>query len=234
MVDFHSHVLPGIDDGSKDIEESIKILRKMQKQGIDTVVATPHFYPTSESPESFLEKRKKALESLLSETKGSGPRIIPGAEVYYFNGISRMKGLERLRIQGTDILLLEMPFSEWDTSMISDVYEISQLTPLRVMLAHIDRYFKFQKSSVWDDFSSSGVLFQVNADSLLEFFPRHRILKLFKEERINALGSDCHNLTTRPPKLDEAVEMVRKKLGNDFWSVFDRYTHDLLSEEVDG
>ena len=64
MIDFHTHILPGMDDGSKDVRESVSMLRLEGKRGIDTVCLTPHFYAEQNSPEQFLERRKRAWQKL--------------------------------------------------------------------------------------------------------------------------------------------------------------------------
>ena len=64
MTDFHSHILPGVDDGSKSIEETLKMLELLSDQGVRRVVATPHFYPNHHSVEEFLEKRNSAYEEI--------------------------------------------------------------------------------------------------------------------------------------------------------------------------
>ena len=69
IVDFHSHVLPGIDDGSRSVEESLVMLKRMQDQGIAAVVATPHFYASHHFPEEFLERRERAKLKILQAAK---------------------------------------------------------------------------------------------------------------------------------------------------------------------
>ena len=68
MIDWHSHILPGIDDGSRDVSESLALIEKLSEQGVDTVVATPHFYADDNSVDAFLEKRNKAYEAMLNGT----------------------------------------------------------------------------------------------------------------------------------------------------------------------
>ena len=75
MIDLHSHILPEMDDGSKDAEMSHKMLDEMAAQGVKTVAATPHFYATRDLPEAFLERRAKAVERL-GELRPDAPRVI--------------------------------------------------------------------------------------------------------------------------------------------------------------
>ena len=111
VIDFHTHVLPAVDDGSKSVEQSIEMLASLAEQSANTVVATPHFYANDESVEDFLEKRNRAYEILKSHGRFE-QNIILGAEVRYYDGISHLQDLKKLRIEGTKLLLIEMPFDK--------------------------------------------------------------------------------------------------------------------------
>ncbi|MBR5306150.1 MAG: capsular polysaccharide biosynthesis protein, partial [Oscillospiraceae bacterium] len=80
VVDFHTHILPAIDDGSSSVEESIALLKEEKEQGIDVVVVTPHFYPQNDRPERFLQRRKAAFEQLMEKISPDDklPQIILG------------------------------------------------------------------------------------------------------------------------------------------------------------
>ncbi|MBR1723547.1 MAG: histidinol-phosphatase, partial [Ruminococcus sp.] len=111
-IDFHSHILPGIDDGSKNIEESVALLDIMAADGVDIVVATPHFYCTHRSIHSFLERRNNAYKKLKPYLKPEHPRILLGGEVLYDDILIGKDDLSRLTIQGTNFMLLEMPYTK--------------------------------------------------------------------------------------------------------------------------
>ena len=146
VIDFHSHVLPRIDDGSHSSEESLGMLQISASQGIDVMAATSHFYATEDRISSFLNRRRWSEERLKERmnqelTKEERiPRLIMGAEVAFFTGISRAERLEELTYEGTDLLLLEMPFTKWNKSEIEEVRYISERRKLRVMLAHLERF----------------------------------------------------------------------------------------------
>ena len=99
IVDFHSHILPGIDDGSACVEDSIAMLRMEMEQGINHVVATPHFYAGHDRPEDFLARRDRAEEKLRKAMEGHPglPQLTVGAEVYYFRGMSSLDSLRKLQ-----------------------------------------------------------------------------------------------------------------------------------------
>lgn len=216
MIDFHSHILPQMDDGSASVQMSHAMLQMQHQQGISGVIATPHFYATQDDPESFLKRRQAAVEAL-------GQTEIPlicGAEVAYFEGMGRSDALSKLCIGQTDLLLLEMPFAPWDARVIGEVAELSAASGVVPVIAHIDRY-RLQLRKWGDELLSRGVLFQCNATAFLQMGSRGWALKQLAMDRIRFIGSDCHNLTTRKPNLAEAAEVIRKKLGE----------HPILEEE---
>ena len=230
MIDFHSHILPGIDDGSSDVEESLSMLDALDCQNVDTVVATSHFYATRRSPAEFRRRRSQAFDRLRASLPSGAPKILLGAEVLYFPGVSRMEELPDLCIEGTDILLLEMPFTAWTEYMIREVKDLAYSGRYTVMMAHIERYYDKQPISVWNDFLDLGILMQSNADFFLAFRTRRKALKLLKEGRIHLLGTDCHNMTTRRPRMDEAAETIRKRLGERTLHDIDSLGRQLLQE----
>ena len=146
MIDFHSHVLPGIDDGSDCVEESLEMLHTAKNQGVSTMLATPHFYAQDVSVDHFLEKRKKAYDTLKRCMDNSDcPDIRLGAEVCYFRGIGRAREIEKLCIEGTRVIMVELPFRQWDEEVLRDVEELMEKQNVSVMLAHIERFYAYQK-----------------------------------------------------------------------------------------
>lgn len=214
MVDFHSHVLPGIDDGSQSVEESVQLLKTSARQRVTYIAATPHFYATRTTPEQFLLRREAAAEQLRAVWQPRFPHMALGAEVYYFEGVSRMEQLDLLKLEDTDLLLLEMPFSTWTGRMVSEILEIQKRADTTVVLAHIERYLSFQKSDVWHMLRDNGVLMQCNASFFLNWKTKRKALRMLRRGEIDFLGSDCHNMDTRPPRLREAVEVIDKSLGS--------------------
>ena len=211
MIDIHTHILPRIDDGSKSLEMSMEMLRQERQQGVSVVVLTPHLYASENSPEVFLERRNRAYESVLDVWTPELPELHLGAEVQYFDGICQMDGLNRLCMDGGKTLLLEMPFHPWSRQMIADVRELSSRSNLQIILAHIERYFRFAPDEVWADFRDHGILMQSNTSFFLDWKTRRKAMKMYQNGEIQFLASDCHNLTTRPPNLGEIKKFIENK-----------------------
>lgn len=215
MVDFHCHCLPGIDDGSRSIEESIKILEMLSGQGINSVVATPHFIANNETVDVFLERRQKSYESLSEKLPDNLPCIRLGAEVEFYEGISNLTGLNKLCIEGTDIILLEMPNVKWTQGVINELYRLVSLGNIQIMLAHVERCLFLQDWEVVDYLLRNDVIMQSNASNFIHFLTKRKACKYLKDNIIHVLGSDSHNITSRPPRIKEALDVIEKKLGND-------------------
>lgn len=216
MVDFHSHILPAVDDGSRNIEESLKLLIMLSEQGIDTVVATPHFYADRVSVSDFVLNRDNAFEALKQKLTPEHPKIVLGAEVKFYPGISRLEGIEKLCVSGTNKLLLEMPFGKWSAMTIKETIELANIKNLSVVIAHIDRYLSYQGLNTLDELLDNGILIQANADFFLHRLTRRKALKMLDNGEIHFLGSDCHNVVTRPPEIGAAISVIKKKYGKDY------------------
>ncbi|MBR7033680.1 MAG: capsular polysaccharide biosynthesis protein [Clostridia bacterium] len=211
MIDFHSHVLPGIDDGSRDTDESLELLRMCSEQGVTRIAATPHFYPDYDTPERFLRRRGEASRRLKEHLDDGAPEIILGAEVYYFSGISTNDSIGALRLGNTGILLLEMPFAKWSDSMISEILDLQGRDGITVMLAHIERYFGFQSSDVWDLLLKHRVIMQSNAGFFTDWKTKRRALRMFRSGMIHVLGSDCHNTKDRTENMGRAYAVLNER-----------------------
>ena len=216
LSDFHSHILPGIDDGSKTVEESIAMLQAEAEQGVKHVVATPHFYSHQDTMDGFLERRNTAKETLQQtlEAHPGLPRVTCGAEVYYFRGISRADALRKLALEGTQYVMIEMPMGPWTDTMYRELKEIRRNLGLTPIIAHLDRYLGFIGSKkILQNLEDLPVLIQANASFFLHRQTARKAMRMLEQEQIHLLGSDCHNLTSRRPNLDLAVEQIRQRLG---------------------
>ena len=238
IIDFHTHILPGIDDGSRDIDMTIRMLEAERDQGVSHIYATPHFYAHRRPIEYFLERRAAALDLVAGvlEIRPDLPRVTPGAEVYYFSGMGRAEKLADLCIEGTDLLLLEMPFAQWHSDVVKDVEDIIHKRGLRVILAHVERYERYQKDrSAWNRILDMPLTIQLNTEpfintgSLLKPNKEHKsCMRLLSEHDNCIIGTDCHNLTNRAPNLEEARKAIEKKVGKERLLQIDAYTEELV------
>jgi len=216
MIDFHSHILPNMDDGSSSLEESTALLQMLSQQGADIVFATSHFYANHESVAEFLNRRQKAFEILKSQLPENMPEIRLGAEVRYYEGISRLEKLDSLCIQGTKLLLLEMSASHWSEYTVRELASMAGSGKVLIVLVHIERYFDYQSKETWKRLADSGILMQVNASAIVDRRSKRKTLSLIKKNLVHFIGSDCHDLSHRPPELKEAFEIIEKKFGSEY------------------
>lgn len=169
-LDYHAHILPGCDHGSDGLATSLKQVEMAASAGVKTICATPHFYPHKESVESFLRRRKKTAGLLLRELPENAPLIQLGAEVLICDGMERMDGLNRLCREGTNELLLEMPFYAWPESIWDTLYLLCDLADIQIVLAHAERY----PAENIEKLICESVPLQLNAECLTKPLKRKR------------------------------------------------------------
>lgn len=215
FIDFHSHILPEIDDGSRSIEESVKILDKMAEDSVDIVVATPHFYCHEISAEKFLDRRNRTYERLKPYLKPEHPRILLGAEVLYSSSLIENKLLPLLCIQGTDFLLLEMPYVKLTNSIIEGVEELADNPKIKLMIAHIERYLNFTSYSELEKLMSLDVIGQLNSKSFEDRKKRKNCIKLIKQNFAHVIGTDFHRIDRGDLPLSYGYDVVAKKLSDE-------------------
>ena len=188
LIDFHAHILPAADHGSTDAAQTERQLSIISQAGIDTVVATPHFYPNNTTVHEFIQMIDHCAHELIS-LNTERPKIALGAEVLWCDGIEKMEGLDELCIRGTNVLLLELPLRKWPYELFHSVKMLSQ--EFIVVLAHIDRYIP-QNSGTIKALLDCGAFAQINAYSLFSFSKRRKLADFLKSEKLVALGSDLH------------------------------------------
>ena len=217
IIDFHSHVLAGIDDGSHSLEESIAMLRIEAEQGVSHVIATPHFYPRHDTPEDFLRKRREAEDLLREEMKKHSdlPALSVGAEVYYFPGISNSEAMAELTIDHKKFILIEMPTPPWSDAMYRELEGLYTKQGLIPIVAHVDRYIgRFRTFGIPQRLAELPVLVQANAEFFLQKSTSAMAFRMLKRNGIHLLGSDCHNLDSRKPNLRAALELIERRMGS--------------------
>lgn len=216
MTDFHSHILPSLDDGAKDIDESIAILDMMAKTGVKTVYCTPHFYPHKQSVEDFLDHRASAYERLRPHLKPGHPKLKMGAEVLLSSSLLTKDGLLRLKLEDTDFVLIEMPYVHFSQSIYDGFDSIADMSDVKVLVAHVERYLAFNsESEVERLFAGENALGQINCTSLRGFGARRKCLRLIKEGYVHSLGTDYHRIERNYAFMDEGMSILKKKLSKE-------------------
>lgn len=218
IIDFHSHILPGIDDGSQNVEQSIAMLQAESAQGVSHVVLTPHFYAQQDDPKHFFHAREQAERTLRQAmaTVSGLPTLSVGAEVYYFNGLWNVSCLPDFAIDGGKYILVELPMPPYPERIFQDLERIYEKRDLIPVIAHIDRYLApFHTRKLLNRLSELPVILQANGDFFLDPLTRSMALRMLKKGQIRLLGSDCHNMTDRAPNLERALTVIRDHLGED-------------------
>lgn len=232
-VDCHTHILPGIDDGSTSLDESIAMLQQEAKQGIRHVIATPHFYANHDTPERFLKRRAQAYRKLretLEKHEGL-PQIHIGAEVYFFYGMSDCDALPEMAVDGKKYILIEMPHAPWANSMYQELENIYTKRGITPMIAHIDRYIgPLQTHKIPERLSELPVVVQANTSFFTKKMTQIMALKMLREGKIQLLGSDCHNMQMRKPDMLPAMELIKDRLGPEAIEYIRHYERDVLQE----
>lgn len=213
LIDFHSHILPSIDDGAKNLNISLQMLDAERENNVSDVVLTPHFYLEQESPSEFLEKRQASFEKLSEAVKkGSYPNLHLGAEVLFTPSLGNVD-LKPFCIGDTDYLLLELPYKKLSERFLNELNYFIDSVDAKIIIAHVERYLSFTDEESVISVMSMNVINQVNCASFLKMsMLRKKLIKWISSDMVHLLGSDAHNLINRPVKMKEAYDYISKKL----------------------
>lgn len=219
-IDMHCHILPGVDDGAKDIEEMKEMLKIAYQEGIRCIIATPHYHPRrgKEKPEILIEQA-----ILLRDTAHAideNFRIYLGTEIYFGQDvIQKLKEKQIMTMNRRNYVLVE--FSTAETfSYIQQSLQQLQFSGYEVILAHVERYGCITDNpelamQLWE----MGIHLQINAGSICGDSGR-KIKKfvrgLMDEDIVFCVGTDAHDIKHRPPHMRKAAEYVQKKYGEEY------------------
>ena len=217
LVDIHCHILPGVDDGAPDMETSRAMIRDAYEQGVRYIIATPHY-----RPEMFEPSMKKVIRVYhelrdYAEEVGIGLRL--GCE-YYRNEqmIRHLDKKLRPTMLGSRYVLTEFSTNDSFVTVRNYIYELIT-KGYRPIVAHVERYFCCQEPERIQELKKLGAQIQINADSVLGY-EGHTIKKscagLMKDDLVDFIGSDAHNLEGRKMNLGKCAAYVRKKMGQDY------------------
>lgn len=232
MTDFHSHILPGIDDGSKSLEESLQLIKMYKEQGITDIILTPHFYPSDETLEGFLNKLNSAFSEFSNNLKNKAlPKVYKGCEVLYFSGLGRSDSLKRLCLNGSRYILLELFNTVIGECFFEDIRYMTEQNGIIPLIAHIERYASFKNYKELLLFcETEGIPVQINAESFLNFSQRRIISKILKYDLKCVISTDTHSIGARPPVYKQAMEVIVSKFGEETKNRFLNNAKSLFKE----
>lgn len=220
-IDFHAHLLPGMENGAKDVDTAIKILEKEVQDNIDIVIATPRYNPESQSVEDFLNERDEAYTKLITTICGMEiPSIKLGAEVIYSPKLLSMDNLLELCIEGTNYLLLELPQVQFNTKLTEEISELAYNRNITPIISHVDDYLRYTSIESLEEILDLDVLGQVNASSFIDKDKRKIAFKLISDNYIHIIGSGANDAENNPALMKEAEDVIYKKLSRKLYGDF--------------
>ena len=212
MIDLHSHILPSIDDGSRNMEETIEMIKEAQKSGFDSIVSTSHYYLGHfEEDES---SRKQLIEDVLKNLKDSNINmdIFVGNEIYITHQmVDLLKEHKASTLNNSRYVLFELPFVDRIHNLNDFIYNLISNNYIPI-IAHPERYKYVQKDpNILIDLINIGVLFQSNYGSIIGQYGKEAqkaVTLLIKNNFIHFLGSDVH----RKENIYKAIPSTLEKL----------------------
>lgn len=220
FVDFHTHILPGVDDGAKNLEEALTMLKAAWEQGTGTVVLTPHYRG------AFRDNLRRKLEPLYQNLVQEAKTICPGLQLYLGCEVSYERDISEklaqgsvLSINGSRYVLLEFQQGVYHSRLLEGVLELLNFGYVPI-LAHVERYEVFYREpDLVEELVDLGALVQLNADSVLGkmgFGAKRFCHKLMRRHLVHFIGSDAHNMESRPPELKQCFDKLTKKFGQPY------------------
>ena len=219
MIDVHCHILPGIDDGSRSIEESMEMIKEAYEAGFTNIISTSHYI--EESYNVPKARRQELIDMLNSkiEQEGMQIKIYNGAEAYITPNLAELIKAEELpTMNGTKYLLMELPMHNQILNLESIVSKVIN-QGITLIIAHPERYDIVQKNyKVLNELADMGVLFQANYGSCIGQYGKEAektLKKLLKANRISFFGTDCHRAGSVYEKMPEILKKLEKMIGKE-------------------
>ena len=219
MIDFHTHILPNVDDGSKSIDETFELLNEAKKAGFDTIISTSHYIEDYYNVNvSEREVWINAISEILKK-ENKNLKLYLGNEVYLAeNIIELLETGKATTINKSRYILFEFPMNTKPMNMYDIIYDMMQ-NKLIPILAHPERYSFVQKEpEIIYDLIQKGVLMQANYGSIIGRYGEKAQLmvrKFFENNMIHFLGSDVHKKNTIYPRITQALNEIKDIIGKE-------------------
>lgn len=219
MIDFHTHILPNIDDGSRNIKETFNLIQEAKQVGFESIILTPHYI------EGYYETHTREREVWLNaiyedlKTKNIDINLYLGNEIYLTENIIKLlEEGKATTINNTNYVLFELPMHNEPLNLYNIIYEIMQYKLVPV-LAHPERYSFVQKEpELVYDLVKKGVLMQCNYGSIIGQYGEKAqtiVKKLLENNLVHFLGSDVHRENTIYPLIPEALKRIEEITGKE-------------------
>ena len=212
MIDMHSHILPGVDDGAKNFDDSLKMLRELESQLITDVILTPHYFPERGFTNTAIENQKIFRElQQRAAAEGIKLNLYLGNEIYISSDIIEQIYQSKIKpLADSSFLLVELPLSG-HFSHYEDIFRQLLRSGWRVVLAHPERYYSIQQDfQIALDLRNMGVLFQCDLFSLNGAYgkaAKQLVNRLAAEHLIFGFGTDIHR-----PHRDKRISRAQGRL----------------------
>lgn len=219
MIDVHSHILYGIDDGAKNLDESLRMLDEAGRAGIKTIITTPHL-KTDKTPAALVQERIKELST---HAAGMGITLLPGYEVYLTPSIPKLVANgERITLAQSDKILIELPFSTLPPFGLETLYQL-ELTGMTPVIAHPERNICFlRKYETFAQYAYRDCLIQLDAASIIGkngWKSKNFCKRVIKDRMAHFVGSDAHTAKHYKEWYIRAYKQVCKWGGEEYASL---------------
>lgn len=231
MIDIHSHLLPEIDDGAKDLETTLKMIEIYMNQGVDKVIATPHYFPPYfENNKDVIQKKVDEINKEL-KTKNIDFTIYPGSEVFATKEVyDEIKKGNIQTLNNSRYILMEFDYKRFPDYGMDLIYEL-HLLGYRLVIAHPERYYYTIKNPMFlNDLIEEECLIQINTSSITGLFGKEvqkTAMRIIENGAFNFIATDAHTTNGRGPYFEESFELI-KKFKNDFRQTMSQQTEMLI------
>ncbi|MFV0527235.1 MAG: CpsB/CapC family capsule biosynthesis tyrosine phosphatase [Lachnospiraceae bacterium] len=213
-IDMHCHILPHLDDGADNLMETLQMLRQAAEQGIEAIIATPHFHPQAcENTPQKIQQRLEEVQTAAAGIEGA-PALYLGEELYYhLEVVERLENHDILTLAGSCYVLIEFPL-DVSPNQIREAIQNLLMGGYRPIIAHVERYACLRKDiKMLQELYEMGARIQVNADSLLQgtLGTRRFVKKVIDSELLHFMATDAHGAKYRPICLAKAWKALQHR-----------------------
>ncbi|MDU2354613.1 MAG: CpsB/CapC family capsule biosynthesis tyrosine phosphatase [Anaerococcus sp.] len=214
MIDIHNHIVYGVDDGSRNLDESIKMVELYKKAGFDQIIATSHYDKSRYTVDANEIKEKVSIINDEIEKRTLDFKVYPGHEIQVeLDMIKKIKSGDLLTLNNSRYVLCELSFVNKPT-FLKDLFYNLELEGYVPIIAHVERYPYVENNIEWlEDFIKMGALIQINYSSIKSNYEITR--ELLERNMVHIIGTDSHQSEWRNPDIraykDEMLKIVSEE-----------------------